>query len=98
MTITPEDLDQIARLAYLETTPESAPDLAKEISSIMDFVEQLRTIDTTGIEPLYHACENQQSTREDIVTEGSCVQQLGAIAPQFADDFYLVPKVLDAGK
>ena len=97
MTISQQDLDKIAQLAYLNTDEEHAPQLAHEISAIMDFVGQLKSINTTGIQPMYHAFDVHQPLRPDIVTEEDCVAQLAAIAPLFEDDYYLVPKVIESG-
>lgn len=97
MTITPEALHKMAHLAYLTIDEEQVPAVCEEISAIMDFVEQLRTIDTTGVAPLFHPLAAQQRLRVDEVTEAECIAELEAIAPMFEDNLYLVPKVIDAG-
>lgn len=98
MTITPKDLDKIAKLAYISTDEEHSPQLAQEINSIMDFVDELRSVDTKGNAPLYHPFDLHQTLRPDEVTEADCVEQLAEIAPLFEDNYYLVPKVIEPGK
>ncbi len=98
MTISPEELAKIARLAYLNVEPESAPQLTQEVSAIMDFVEQLRAVDTSQIAPLFHPFTLHQRLRTDEVTEEECLAELAAIAPHFEDNLYLVPQVIDTGK
>ncbi|MBA2648533.1 MAG: Asp-tRNA(Asn)/Glu-tRNA(Gln) amidotransferase subunit GatC [Legionella sp.] len=93
MSISPEALEKIARLAYLDT--EHSTRLPKEINAIMDFVEQLRSVDTTGVAPLFHPLELHQRLRPDVVTQADCLQQLKDIAPHFEDNHYLVPTVLE---
>lgn len=93
MTISPEALENIAQLANLET--EQSQQLADEISAIMDFVEQLISVDTKGVAPLFHPFDLHQRLRADEITEDDCLAELEAIAPLFEDDLYLVPKVLD---
>lgn len=96
MTITPQDLEQIAQLAYLDT--EHSPQLIEEINDIMDFVDQLRAVNTTNIAPLFHPFDLHQRLRPDEVTEEDCLNELAAIAPMFEDDLYLVPKVIESGQ
>lgn len=93
MSISPEELEKIARLAYLDT--EHSPQLAKEIGSIMDFVEQLRQVETGKTAPLFHPLELKQRLRKDVVTETECLQELMRIAPHTEDNYYIVPKVIE---
>jgi aspartyl-tRNA(Asn)/glutamyl-tRNA(Gln) amidotransferase subunit C len=78
----------------LDTQSEQAAHLAKDINSIMNFVDQLRAVDTKGIAPLYHPFDLHQRLRSDAVTEEDCLAELAEIAPMFEDGLYLVPKVL----
>lgn len=98
MTISSKDLEKIARLAYLNIDEEHRDQLTQEISSIMDFADQLRSVDTKGVAPLFHPFALHQRLREDEVTEAECLADLEAIAPLFEDNLYLVPKVIDSGK
>lgn len=98
MTISQQDLDKIAQLAYIDADEKQASQLAEDVSAIMDFVEQLRAVDTTGIAPMYHALDVHQTTRADVITEENCLEQLAALAPMFEEDCYLVPKVLESEK
>ena len=97
MTISVTELRSIEKLAYLETNPLEMDALAKEITSIIDFVHQLREINTTGIAPLFHPLDLHQPLRDDIVTEEDCLAELAQIAPFFEEGLYFVPKVIDAG-
>lgn len=98
MAISPKDLEQIAALAYLDMNQNHAPQLMKEVNEIMNFVDQLRSVDTKGIEPLFHPFDMHQRLRPDLVTEEDCLAELEALAPMFEDNFYLVPQVLDQDK
>lgn len=98
MPTTEQDLQKIAALAYLEIDTTSAQQLSQDVSAIMDLVDQLRQIDTTGVAPLFHPLDLQQRLREDHVLESNSVEQLANIAPLFTDNLYLVPKVIDSGK
>lgn len=98
MTITPTELEKIAQLAYLDTDTDHTPQLIQEVNEIMDFVEQLRSVDTTNVSPLLHPFALQQRLRPDTITEESCLAELEAIAPLFEDDLYLVPQVIEQDK
>lgn len=98
MTISPEDLKKIAQLAYLDPDVDHTPKLMQEINEIMDFVDQLRAMDTTGVEPLFHPLAVHQRLRPDAITEEDCLAELEAIAPLFEDKYYLVPQVIEQGK
>ncbi len=93
MSISPEELEKIAKLAYLDT--EHSTQLTQEINDIMDLVERLRAVDTYGVTPLFHPLELHQRLRTDEVTEEDCLQELMAIAPQVEDNYYKVPQVLE---
>lgn len=98
MTLSPTDIEKIARLSSLDIACEKTTQLNDEINSIMDFVEQLRTIDTTGISPLFHPLAQHQRLRTDEITEKECIEELEALAPLFEENLYLVPKVIESGK
>jgi aspartyl-tRNA(Asn)/glutamyl-tRNA(Gln) amidotransferase subunit C len=98
MSISQADLEKIAQLAYLDVEEDNSSQLCQEVSSIMDFVEQLRSVNTSGITPLFHPLALNQRCRPDVITEEDCTKELANIAPLFEDNLYLVPKVIEGGK
>lgn len=98
MSISKNTLEEIARLAYLNLEPGSEAQLNQEISSIIDFVAQLQSLNTEQTAPLFHPFALHQRQRDDEVTEEACLAQLEEIAPLFEDDLYLVPKVIEVDK
>jgi aspartyl-tRNA(Asn)/glutamyl-tRNA(Gln) amidotransferase subunit C len=98
MTLFASDIEKLARLACLNNDSEHTEQLNKEINSIMDFVEHLRSVDTEGVAPLFHPLALHQRLRTDEITEEECIAELEAIAPLFEDQLYLVPKVIESGK
>lgn len=96
ITMTSEhELKKIASLAHIETDANSTMQFAHDVSDIMNFVEQLRPVNTADVAPLLHPLDLNQRLRLDEVKEENCVTQLAKIAPSFADDLYLVPKVIE---
>lgn len=98
MTLSENEFQKIAALAYLETNPQNTQQLANDVDAILTFVEKLRQIDTTGVAPLFHPLDLHQRLRKDEALETNCVNQLSKIAPLFEDGLYWVPKVIDSGK
>lgn len=98
MTISQKDLEKIANLAYLDSESSSATQLAQDVSAIMNLVEQLRSVDTQNISPIFHPFALHQRLRMDAVTEEDCIRELEEMAPLFEDDLYLVPKVIESDK
>lgn len=98
MTISPAELEKLAHLAYLDTDLDHSEKLIKEINQIMDFVDQLSSVNTHDVQPLFHPLALHQRLRSDVVTEEDCVAELEALAPLFEDDLYLVPQVIEQGK
>ncbi len=96
MSTTENELKKIAALAFLDT--HSAPHLLDDVRAMMNYIEQLRQIDTTDITPLLHPLDLHQRLRADEVCDESHAAELAKIAPLFANHLYLVPKVIDTGK
>ena len=62
-------IDKLARLSKLEFDDESKESIKKDLSRMLDFVDQLNELDTEGVEPLIHVNEETNKYREDEVTE-----------------------------
>lgn len=95
MSLTAEQLNQVAHLARLELQPEQADHYAKQLSSILDLVGQLSRADTAGVEPMAHPLEMHQRLRPDVVTESNRRETFQGIAPAVEDGVYIVPKVIE---
>lgn len=95
MSIDREQITHIARLARLKTDPEKSAYYATQINPVMDLVEQMNRIDTSGIEPMAHPQDRTLRLREDVVTEEDQRGNFQAVAPSVEAGFYLVPKVIE---
>jgi aspartyl-tRNA(Asn)/glutamyl-tRNA(Gln) amidotransferase subunit C len=98
MTTTEDELKKVAALAYLEMDKGLLEKLTHDVGAIMNFVTQLRQIDTKSITPLSHPIDLDQHLREDEINTENCVEQLEKIAPLFMDNLYLVPKAISTEK
>ena len=95
MSIDVDEVKKIAKLAALSVKDEDIQSYADNLSNILGLVEQMSTVDTTGVTPMSHPFDVVQRLREDVVTEVDRREDFQAIAPKIEDGLYLVPKVLD---
>ena len=85
----------IADLARIEVSDAAAVALQQQLNGIFAMIEQMRAVDTAGVEPMAHAVEMSQRLREDRVTETDRHALYQASAPQVEDGLYLVPRVIE---
>ena len=95
MTIDVETVRKVARLAHIREPEARLEALAKELSGIMGWIEQLGEVDTTDVEPMTSAVKQALPMREDVVTEGGDAGVILANAPKSKDGFFVVPKVVE---
>jgi aspartyl-tRNA(Asn)/glutamyl-tRNA(Gln) amidotransferase subunit C len=96
MTISLEQLKQLATLAHLNIAPEITPKLTNDINAIFEFVEVLRNVDTRDVQPMMHPIDAIQPLRHDEAIPCGLNEALGKIAPKFNDNLYWVPKVIQS--
>ncbi len=95
MSLQPDQVRTVARLARLALREEDVPAYSRKLSSILDMVEQLNAAQTAGVTPLAHPLDVVQRLRPDEVTEGDQRDRFQSIAPQVENGLYLVPKVIE---
>ncbi len=99
MALTPDDVSRIAHLARLELAPAEAAQMLGQLNDFFAIVEQMRAVDTRGVEPLATpldaVCPTPLRLRDDIVTEGDDRSANQRSAPAVADGLYLVPRVVE---
>jgi aspartyl-tRNA(Asn)/glutamyl-tRNA(Gln) amidotransferase subunit C len=95
MSLSPEQIRQVAQLARLQLAPEQTEHYARQLSNILAMVDRLSRADTEGVAPMAHPLDMVQRLRPDVVTETNQREALQAIAPQVSDGVYLVPRVIE---
>ncbi len=95
MALIRKDVENIAHLARLGLTEEDAPRYVRELSSILDLVEQLQRVDTAGVAPMAHPLDASQRLRADVVTEADQRERFQSVAPLTEAGLYLVPRVIE---
>lgn len=86
---------RIARLARIKITDDEAKGLEKELSGILDWVEQLKEVDTANVEPMTRVVPIELKKREDKITDGEIAEAVTVNAPRTEDHFFVVPKVVE---
>ncbi|MEJ2453434.1 MAG: Asp-tRNA(Asn)/Glu-tRNA(Gln) amidotransferase subunit GatC [Candidatus Thiodiazotropha sp.] len=95
MSLDRSDVEKIAHLARMAIDEAQVDDYAKDLSNILNLVEQLESADTNEVEPMAHPLHMAQRLREDRVTETDRRADNQAVAPSVEAGLYLVPKVID---
>jgi aspartyl-tRNA(Asn)/glutamyl-tRNA(Gln) amidotransferase subunit C len=95
MSLDISTVKNIALLARIRVAEQDLEPLAGELSAIIGWVEQLAEVDTDGVEPMSSVAEMSLFERDDVVNDGNCRDAVLANAPEPADEFYAVPKVVE---
>ncbi len=95
MSLSPADVEKVARLARLAMNAQELQAAQTQLNNIFGLIAEMQAIDTKGIAPMSHAQELAQRLREDRVTETNQREAFQAIAPQVEAGLYLVPKVIE---
>ena len=95
MTVDPALVHRIAHLARIKVEESEVERLGRELSAILAFVEELNSVDVSGVEPLTSVLPMKMKKRADVVTDGGKASDILANAPEREDQFFVVPKVVE---
>jgi len=93
MSLSADDVRKVADLARLELAPAELESMARQLSAIVDYINQLQALHTDGIEPLAHALELHDVFRADEPRPSLSEDEALANAPVRKGNFYSVPAV-----
>lgn len=96
MPISKDEVLKIAHLARLEFSSEELENFTQELSKILDYFQELREVDTSGVVPTFHPYKKMTPFREDEVREFEDLQALLQNAPELKEGAIIVPKVVKA--
>tara|TARA_B100000029_G_C16897852_1_gene712874 strand:+ start:114 stop:398 length:285 start_codon:yes stop_codon:yes gene_type:complete len=94
MSVSLEDVDYVATLARLRFSDEEREQLVGQLNEILNYVEQLKQIDTADVPPTSHVLDLRNVLREDVVDESLPHDEALANAPEKDRGHFMVPKVL----
>jgi len=95
MSLSEDNIKKIAHLAKLNLSAEDLSHYAAQLSTILNFVEQMSEAKTDHISPVCHAHDASQPMRPDAVTESNQREAFQSIAPAVEGGLYLVPQVIE---
>ena len=93
--ISDETIEYVGILAKLELSDEEKEQAKSDMGRMLDYIDKLGELDTTGVEPMSHVFPVQNVFREDVVTNGDTREQLLMNAPEQKDGMFMVPKTFD---
>jgi aspartyl-tRNA(Asn)/glutamyl-tRNA(Gln) amidotransferase subunit C len=95
MKIDKDLLHKIAHLSRLDFNEQDQNKMIDSLNDILDWVEQLKEVETTGVKALTHMSEEVNSLREDVMLP-SLAHEKGLVnAPRKDSDYFRVPKVIE---
>ncbi len=87
-------VDKIANLARLEIDEDQKPYMAEQLGKILEYVEQLQQVDTTGVEPTAFMEPEHDSLRDDVAKESLQIDSALENGPSVTKGHFAVPKVI----
>jgi aspartyl-tRNA(Asn)/glutamyl-tRNA(Gln) amidotransferase subunit C len=95
MSITTDDVRHLAALSSLQLSDQEADSLRTDLENIIGYFDQLKELDTTGVEPTYQVNPLENVWRDDVVQDSGVDRTaLLALAPESTTDSIKVPQVL----
>lgn len=95
MTLSLKDIDTISNLAMIAIDETERDASIVELSTILEFVEQIQTVDTDAIAPLAHPFDATQPLRDDVVSENNTQADAENLSEHIESHLYAVPKVIE---
>ncbi len=95
MSLTAQEVEHIARLARLELTGEQRELYREQLSAILDYIEKLRTLDTTDVPPTAGGGLTRMTLRPDVSRPGLPTDVLLDNAPDTEADQFRIPPVFE---
>lgn len=95
MSISPKDVDHVARLARLELSDSEKDQFTEQLNAILKYAEKLEGLDTENIEPTSHVLPITNVTRADEKRPSLPIEKVLLNAPDEEDGQFKVPAVLE---
>lgn len=93
--ISDETIEYVGILAKLELSQEEKESAKKDMGEMLDYIDKLNELDTTGVEPMSHVFPVNNVFREDVVENGDDSENMLKNAPEVKDGSYQVPKTVE---
>ena len=94
MKIDNELILKLEKLSRLSLNEDERTQIMKDLENILDMVEKLQELDTTGVDPLKYMTKHHIASRDDIPIINHSREAMLNQAPKRKDDYFLIPKVI----
>lgn len=94
MAISLDDVLQVGGLSKIRPDQAEAARLQEQFANILNYMERLNAVDTSGVEPLYSPHEGVAATREDKAVRTCSRSELLKNSPADSDEFFVAPRVI----
>ena len=95
MKLTKEQVKYVAKLGNLSLTSDEEDLYAGQLSAILDYVDQLNSVDTNGVEPLFNVTGNCSVWRADVPSESLSQQEATQNAPKAKNGYFVTKGVFE---
>jgi aspartyl-tRNA(Asn)/glutamyl-tRNA(Gln) amidotransferase subunit C len=89
------DVKYVAHLARLALTPEEEQKMGAQLADVLQYVEKLKEVDVSAVEPMAHAFPLINVTRPDEVRPSITNEEALQNAPAHANGLFIVPKIVE---
>lgn len=93
--ISDETIEYVGILAKLELSDDEKEKAKEDMGKMLDYIDKLNELDTSGVEPMSHVFPVNNVFREDVVTNGDDRENILKNAPEERDGAFVVPKTFD---
>jgi len=93
MKINKQQIEHLAKLARLKISDSEEKQLQKEVADILDFISQLKEVDTSGVEPSFYGTPANNLVRQDEVMDSEDGDEVREAMPDTKDDLLKTPKI-----
>ncbi len=93
--ISDETIEYVGILAKLELSGEEKERAKKDMGEMLDYIDKLNELDTSGVEPMSHVFPMENVFREDVVENGDDRENMLRNAPEQRDGCYVVPRTVE---
>lgn len=93
--ISDETIEYVGILAKLELSEKEKEQAKSDMGRMLDYIDKLGELDTTGVEPMSHVFPVQNVFREDVVTNGNQREQMLSNAIQEKDGMFMAPRTFE---
>lgn len=95
MSVDAETVKKVAKLARVAMKPEEVQAVEADLNRILAWVDALQAVEVEGVEPMTSVTPMRLKRRADVVTDGGDADRALGNAPETAEGFFVVPKVVE---